>query len=126
MDIGIFRTCGWRSWGWGCVLLAALLAMASYILFEELDVLGSRLASRLAGEAVAALEYTALDAERLSNGHLSVEHPSFVTPLFAANALRAAEATTTEISSINLRSVRARAKLRLQALPATTSSADPF
>ncbi len=131
MDTGILRMCGSRSLGWWCILLAALLAMATYVLFEEMDVLGSRLASRLAGEAVAALEYTALDAERLSQLHLSVEqpsslHPSFVTAFVAINAFRTAELTTTEFSLTTLRSVRARAKLSLQVLPATTSPVDPF
>jgi hypothetical protein len=105
--------------------------MVTYILFEEMDVLGLRRSSRLANEAVAALEYTAIDAERLSNLPLPIEGPSnpshsILNSLAPINVLRIAEPFATSISPINLRPVFARAHLGPQALSASTSPADPF
>ncbi len=105
--------------------------MVTYILFEEMDVLGLRLSSRLADEAVAALEYTAIDAERLSNLQLPIEGPSnpshsILTSLAAINVLRTVEPCATGIFPINLRPVLARAHVGPQTLPATPSPSDPL
>ncbi len=126
--MGLVRTRGYRSWAECCVLLAALFGMTSYILFEELDVLGSRLPSRLAGEAVAAIEYTVLDVERLSAVQPSPESP---TPpdtfsLIAQGPLPIAQAFSARTSPISLRSMLARAHVQAQTLPAPTPTADPF
>ncbi len=102
--------------------------MTSYILFEELDVLGSRLPSRLAGEVVAALEYRVLDAERLFIVELPSESPTptDTLSLIAQNPLPSAEASSARTSPISLRSMRARAHVRVQTLPTATPTADPF
>ncbi len=127
--MALVRVCGWRSWGGWCVLPAALLAMAAYLLFEELDLVGSKLPSRLAGEAVAALEYTALDADR--SFHLSVERlsnpsPSILTSHIPLTILSTSKRFATEISPTTLRAMLARAHVGWRAFPAPGSTADPF
>ncbi len=126
--MGLVRTRGYRSWAESCVLLAALLGMTSYILFEQLDALGSRLPSRLAGEAVAAIECTVLDVERLSALQPSSESPTPTDTfcLIAQNLLPNAQALSARTSPISLRSMRARAHVQAQTLPAATPTADPF
>ncbi len=123
--------CRGRWWASRGVLLAALLAMATFILFRDLNIVGSRLAAPLAREAIAAFEYTALYSERASPLHLPVERSPiprvlFVTFLAAIGALRIAEVTLAGASPINFRCVLARARLTPQALPTTASPADPF
>jgi hypothetical protein len=119
------------SWGWWCVLLPALLTIGVYLLFEVLDVVGSRLPSRLAGEAVAAIEVTSIEADRLA--HLSVLVASPANPIPSGEtspsllySRRLAGGPSPDVTPFRFRSVLARARIATQAFPATSPTADPF
>lgn len=120
-----------RSWGWWCVLLPAMLAVAVYLLFQVLDVTGSKLPSRLADEAVAAIQSSSLDAERPFHvGHsgapLASAIPSGPTSLSAVTVLGTVGACRAAANSFRHRCALVRPRVGTQARPATSPTADPL
>lgn len=129
MDLLSFS--GRRSWGWWCLLLPAGLAITMYLLFEVLDVTGSKLPSRLGGQAVAAMESTSVDAERLSHVGPSVSRlantiPFRLTSLSAVTVLGTVGACRAATNSFRHRCALVRPRVGTQALPTNSPTADPL
>jgi hypothetical protein len=70
-----------RSWAWRGVILVALLTIGAYVLFDILDVDGSRMTARPAGDMIVAEALQAeadrvLRADTITPDSTGLHHPS--------------------------------------------------
>ncbi len=119
-----------QAWGWRFFLLVGFLLFGTYLVFDVLDIDGSKLPSELSSNTLATLESPEADAERLLRlGSSALSSPSRLCFLSIPQALTDSEPSvicshTRMVAAHNPRTL-ARVHVRREIGPSSTPTADP-